>query len=193
MAATLKFLRTLHSWLGIVALPWVIFFGLTGFYLNHPDAVRAVLPLTSYEDTGAEFETLPTPLGMAEAADIAQAYWPDSPINNITKTTYHGYDSVSFERDAGAVIVALDTGHYYVKSNFRNLQFSPEGDMVGRKIYWNYVFGIFHRTGWLGWSLGTVLADITSLALIVFGLSGMVLWYLPKHKRFKRRLSRRSA
>lgn len=52
------------------------------------------------------------------------------------------------------------------------------------------MFGVFHRTGWLGWSLGTILADITSLALIVFGLSGMVLWYLPKHKRFKRRLGK---
>jgi len=193
MATTLKFLRTLHSWLGIVALPWVIFFGLTGFYLNHPDAVKSILPLTSYEDVGTQFVTLSQPLTEEDATEIAQGYWPDSPMKTVSEIVYHGHDAIKFEREAGQIIVAADTGHYYVKSNFRNLQFSPEGDLVGRKIYWNYVFGIFHRTGWLGWSLGTILADITSLALIVFGLSGMVLWYLPKHKRFKRRLRGRAA
>ncbi|SDJ33857.1 hypothetical protein SAMN05421850_11425 [Lutimaribacter saemankumensis] len=61
MAATLKFLRTLHSWLGLIALPWVILFGFTGFYLNHGQAIRSVLPLVSYEDVGDRFATLPSP------------------------------------------------------------------------------------------------------------------------------------
>lgn len=193
MAATLKLLRKLHSWLGIIALPWVILFGVTGFYLNHPDVIRAILPLTSYEDVGTRFEVLPKPLTMEEAEKIAQAYWPESQMKSVSKSVYHGHEAINFEREAGQIIVAVDTGHYYVKSRLKNLQFSPDGDLVGRKIYWNYVFGVFHRTGWLGWSLGTILADITSLALITFGVSGMVLWYLPKHKGLKRRLGKRIA
>lgn len=193
MAATLKFLRKLHSWLGIIALPWVILFGVTGFYLNHPDVIRSILPLTSYEDVGSRFEVLPKPLTMEEAEKIAQAYWPESQMKSVSKSVYHGHEAINFEREAGQIIVAVDTGHYYVKSRLKNLQFSPDGDLVGRKIYWNYVFGVFHRTGWLGWSLGTILADITSLALITFGISGMVLWYLPKHKGLKRRLGKRIA
>ncbi|OAN70481.1 hypothetical protein A8B83_13395 [Rhodobacteraceae bacterium EhC02] len=193
MAATLKFLRKLHSWLGIIALPWVILFGVTGFYLNHPDVIRSILPLTSYEDVGSRFEVLPKPLTMEEAERIAQAYWPESQMKSVSKSVYHGHEAINFEREAGQIIVAVDTGHYYVKSRLKNLQFSPDGDLVGRKIYWNYVFGVFHRTGWLGWSLGTILADITSLALITFGISGMVLWYLPKHKGLKRRLGKRIA
>ena len=193
MAATLKFLRKLHSWLGIIALPWVILFGVTGFYLNHPDVIRSILPLTSYEDVGSRFEVLPKPLTMEEAERIAQAYWPESQMKSVSKSVYHGHEAINFEREAGQIIVAVDTGHYYVKSILKNLQFSPDGDLVGRKIYWNYVFGVFHRTGWLGWSLGTILADITSLALITFGISGMVLWYLPKHKGLKRRLGKRIA
>ena len=193
MAATLKFLRKLHSWLGIIALPWVILFGVTGFYLNHPDVIRSILPLTSYEDVGSRFEVLPKPLTMEEAERIAQAYWPESQMKSVSKSVYHGHEAINFEREAGQIIVAVDTGHYYVKSRLKNLQFSPDGDLVGRKIYWNYVFGVFHRTGWLGWSLGTILADITSLALITFGVSGMVLWYLPKHKGLKRRLGKRIA
>ncbi|MDC1438834.1 PepSY domain-containing protein, partial [Planktomarina temperata] len=87
-------------------------------------------------------------------------------------------------------IVVSDTGHYYVKSRLQNKMFAPDGSLENRKLYWAYVFGVFHRTGWLGWSIGTVLADITAIALIIFGFSGLVLWYLPKHKRFKRRLGR---
>ena len=100
------------------------------------------------------------------------------------------YDVIEFEREAGAIIVVSDTGHYYVKSRLQNKMFAPDGSLENRKIYWAYVFGVFHRTGWLGWSIGTVLADITAIALIIFGFSGLVLWYLPKHKRFKRRLGR---
>ncbi|SDJ33880.1 hypothetical protein [Lutimaribacter saemankumensis] len=111
-------------------------------------------------------------------------------MTSVSEVVYHGHDAIRFEREAGQIIVAVNTGHYYVKSRLKNLHYAPDGTLVGRKIYWNYVFGVFHRTGWLGWSLGTILADITSLALIVFGLSGMALWYLPKHKRFKRRLGK---
>ena len=75
-----------------------------------------------------------------------------------------------------------------MKSRLQNKMFAPDGSLENRKIYWGYVFGVFHRTGWVGWSIGTVLADITAIALIIFGFSGLVLWYLPKHKRFKRRM-----
>ena len=72
MAWALKTLRTLHSWLGVVVLPWVIIFGISGFYLNHPDAVRAVLPFKSYSETDTNFPTLASPLTPDQAADIAR-------------------------------------------------------------------------------------------------------------------------
>lgn len=189
MAHLLKVLRTLHSWLGVIVLPWIIIFGISGFYLNHPDAVRSVLPFTAYNDQAFDFAELPVPLSTNQAADIAREIWPDSEMQSVTRIQYHGYDAIEFNRAAGRIIVVPNTGHYYVKSNLQNKIYTPAGDMADRKIYWDYVLGVFHRTGWLGWSLGTILADLTALALIGFGLTGIALWYLPRHKRFKRRLS----
>ncbi len=189
MAYVLKYVRMLHSWFGVIALPWVVFFGLTGFYLNHPDAVRSVLPFKTYDDSAALFVPLDTPLTPQSAADLARPYWPDSKMRSVKKITYHGLDAIEFDREAGQIIVATQTGHYYVKSRIQNRMFAPDGKLMHRKIYWGYVFGVFHRTGWLGWSIGTILADITAFSLMIFGISGLVLWYLPKHKRFKRRVS----
>lgn len=186
MALLLKYLRMMHSWLGIIALPWIIFFGLTGFYLNHPEAVRSILPLQSYEENIEAFTILDAPMAADVAANIARLYWPDSKMLSVRKARYHGLEVIQFERNAGLIIVATETGHYYVKSKLQNLMYSPDGEILDRKIYWDYVFGVFHRTGWLGWSLGTILADLTAFSLIIFGFSGVVLWYLPKHRRLKR-------
>lgn len=190
MALTLKYIRLLHSWFGIIALPWVIFFGLTGFYLNHPDVIRSILPLQNYQEDPNLFAQLDAPMTPEKAADIARLYWPESEMLSVNKITYHDQDAIRFERAAGDIIVVRNTGHYYVKSKIQNRMFDPSGTLVSRKIYWNYVFGVFHRTGWLGWSFGTILADITAFSLMIFGFSGLILWYLPKHKKLKRKFSR---
>ena len=31
---------------------------------------------------------------------------------------------------------------------------------------------------------------LAALVLMIFGFSGLILWYLPKHKKFKRKFSR---
>lgn len=189
MAKLLKLLRLVHSYLGLIALPWVIFFGVTGFYLNHPDIVLSAFPYKSYEDVGNEFPLREIPLTAEQAAEIARDIWPNSKMQSIERGTYHGHDVITFIREAGRIIVAVDTGHFYTKSNIKNTLYTPSGKVAARKIYWRYVFGVFHRTGWLGWSLGTILADLTALALIIFGCSGLALWYIPKHKRLMRRLT----
>ena len=190
MPLVLKYVRLLHSWFGVIALPWVIFFGLTGFYLNHPDAVRTILPFQTYEDNADVFPSLAQPISAEAAADVARNYWPKSKMLSIKNIEYHGFEAFEFEREAGYIIVVKSTGHYYVKSRIQNKMYSPNGELLERKMYWNYVFGVFHRTGWLGWSIGTILADITAFSLMIFGFSGLVLWYLPKHRRFKRTLAR---
>ena len=42
--------RSIHSWLGILLLPWVIFFGITGLYLNHQELVISWLPNSEYNE-----------------------------------------------------------------------------------------------------------------------------------------------
>ena len=188
MAQVLKVFRTIHSYLGIIALPWVILFGISGLYLNHPNLISNILPASSYSDTSEQFESLETPLTSEQAADIARLYFQNSPMKSIREIEYHGFNSIEFQRESGTIIVSKETGHYYVKNNFQNVLHSADGVVVDRKIYWNYFLGVFHRTGWFGWSIGTILADITAFALIIFGISGMTIWYIPRHRRFKRKV-----
>lgn len=188
MAQVLKVFRTIHSYLGIIALPWVILFGISGLYLNHPNLISNILPASSYSNTSEKFTPLETPLTSEQAADIARLYFQDSPMKSIREIEYHGFNSIEFQRESGTIIVSKETGHYYVKSNFQNVLHSADGVVVDRKIYWNYFLGVFHRTGWFGWSIGTILADITAFALIIFGISGMTIWYIPRHRRFKRKV-----
>ena len=95
------------------------------------------------------------------------------------------------KKQPGYVLVAIETGHYYVKSNYMRSTYAPDGTRLNVKIYWPYIFGVFHRTGWRDWSLSTIFADIIALSLVGFGLTGLFLWYLPKHKRIRRRILRR--
>lgn len=75
--------------------------------------------------------------------------------------------------------------------NYMHSTYALNGTRLNVKIYWPYIFGVFHRTGWKDWSLSTIFADIIALALVGFGLTGLLLWYLPKHKRMRRRILRR--
>ena len=186
MAHALKYLRTVHSWLGVLILPWVVLFGITGFYLNHPEIIRAISPYSNYEDNSSEFPRLQVPLTLEQSADIARNFWNDRQMIAIEEMNYHGHDAIRFQRDSGEIIIVPATGHYYLKTRFSNRMYSPEGELLGRKIYWDYLFGIFHRTGWLSRDIKTVFADITALALVVFGITGLALWYLPRHRRLKR-------
>lgn len=188
MAKVLKVIRTIHSYLGIIALPWVILFGISGLYLNHPNLITNILPASSYSNTSEQFAPLETPLTSEQAADIARLYFQGSPMKSIREIEYHGFNSIEFQRESGTIIVSKETGHYYVKNNFQNVLHSADGAVVDRKIYWNYFLGVFHRTGWFGWSIGTILADITAFALIIFGISGITVWYFPRHRRFKRKV-----
>lgn len=185
-------LRNIHSWMGILSLPWIMLFGLSGLYLNHPQLVSSVLPSPNYSDNAETFAPLETPLTPEFAAVIAHKYWPDSPMKSIRQISYHGFDAIEFNREAGAIIVAKETGHYYTKTRYQNVLYSPTGEAVDRKFYWSYILGVFHRTGWFGWSIGTILADVTAIILIVFAFTGMALWYLPKHKKIKKRFTARS-
>ena len=51
MSRVLRSLRLVHSWLGVLVLPWIVLFGLTGFYLNHERAVLSLLPDGAYDES----------------------------------------------------------------------------------------------------------------------------------------------
>ena len=182
--------RSIHSWLGILLMPWIIFFGITGLYLNHQELVISWLPNSEYNEAIFRQNYLENSVSREIAQTIANKYWKDEDSLSVENVVYHDFKSLRFKKPSGYIIISLNTGHYYVKSNYRRSTFDQNGYRVHTKIYWPYIFGIFHRTGWINWRLQTVLADLSAIALVLFGVTGTIVWYLPKHRRIIRRLKK---
>ena len=190
-AKLLKFLRVFHSWLGVLVLPWVIIIGATGFYLNHGKAILPLIETASFDETTFDLWLPEQSVTRETAAQTARTYWPDERITRVEEKEYHDRPSHIFYKESGRIIVTQPTGHYFVKTRFRRQTFSPDGTKLHTRIYWSSLFKTLHVRGWTSAKLGTWLADITSLALILFGITGMIMWWMPRSKRYIRKLKRR--
>ncbi|MGJ8589436.1 MAG: PepSY domain-containing protein [Yoonia sp.] len=191
-AQTLKTLRSLHGWLGVILLPWIIAIGATGFYLNHARMILDVLEPAAFEESSLRKWAGAAPVDRAAAALIAARSWPDVPLPEAERVDYHGFAAYQFEHDAGSVIVAGDTGHYWVKTDFTRKTFAPDGTEVHSKIYWSTIFKRIHTRGWFDSTFASWLADITAVAMVLFGLTGLVLFWLPRARRFKQAIGKGS-
>ncbi len=185
-ARTLRGLRTIHAWLGFFVLPWILIIGATGFYLNHYQAITAFLDGAAYDESRFSSHPDAHAIGYKEAFALAETIWPGQQIVDSRDEPYHGHEAFQFTKPSGKIIVTQATGHYFVKTWKTRITYAPDGTLLDRHIYWGPMLKQLHTDGWLGGSLGTWLADITALAMLVFGLSGMVLWWVPRGAKFKR-------
>ena len=182
----LRTLRTIHGWLGIFVVPWVLIMGLTGFYMNHSKMVLSLFQQKEFSESQFEKFQPPTTITRDTARILAESVWPKQSIKKIWKKDYHGRSSFYVRKATGLVILSIPTGHYYLKTRYTRRTFSPKGELVHKKIYWGRIFKDLHETGWLGGGMGTLLADIISIALIFFGVSGSMMWTIPRVRRFFR-------
>lgn len=189
----MRFLKTVHGWLGVIVLPWVIVIGLTGLFLNHEGLVRGWLDGSGYDE--AQFDAWPgaMPASVDAARALAERLYPGVDPVQDSATAYHGREAAIFDAGGTRVIVALATGHYWVKTDFTRLTHAPDGTLLERKIYWEGIFKRLHVRGWLSGTFGTWIADITAAAMVVFGLSGIVLFLVPRLRRRQNRRRMRAA
>ncbi len=187
----LRLLRTVHSWLGIVIFPWIVAIGATGFYLNHERAILPLIAAADYDES--RFERWPgaAPAGREAAVAVAAAVWPGETVSEVLERTYHGRPVFELVMPPGRVIVVKPTGHYFVKTAYTRRTYAPDGTLLHRKVYWDTVLKRLHVRGWLGRGLGTWLADLTSLAMVLFGATGLVLFLTPRLGRMRRALGGR--
>jgi len=186
-----RLFRTVHGWLGIFIFPWVIVIGATGFYLNHARAILPAIEGPNYDESRFDEWPVTTPVTLDTARMVAQSVWPEEEIAKVSEKTYHHRHSFEFKKASGQIIVTQPTGHYFVKTYFTRRTYAPDGTLLHSKVYWGSVFKKLHRAGWLGRSLGTWLADLTSLAMVVFGCSGIILWWVPRSRRILRSVADR--
>jgi len=183
----IRMLKTIHGWLGFFVMPWIIIIGLTGLYLNHSKLIYKYLPKPSYDE--AQFDAWPDPLHLDEQAAkmVARSVFPLDEFNLKTQRKYHNRAVFIFQGTTGRVIVAEKTGHYWVKSRYTRKTYDPSGHLLATKIYWGSLFKTLHARGWATPWLGTWLADIAAGAMIVFGLSGIIMFLTPKIRGRKNR------
>lgn len=183
----MQWLRSIHGWLGILILPWIIALGLTGFYLNHGDAVLSLIG--SGELDFQTFELLPGEQVVEEktALAIAAAYWPARTFTAAGVIDYHDESAYSLKAGEEELIVLLSSGYYFYKTAYTRKAFKPDGTRIDTKVYWPRIFKEFHVKGWLGGKLGTFFADFAALSMVLFGLTGMYLFLWPRYRRFARR------
>jgi hypothetical protein len=189
---TLRLLRTVHTWLGAFIFPWIVIIGATGFYLNHARPILSVLEGAAYAESRFDEWQGAQPVSQDTARAVAMTIWPDEPVQKVAETVYHDRPSFEVTMLSGKVIVTRPTGHYFVKTANTRRTYSPDGELLHSKIYWGAMFKRLHRDGWLGGGLGTWLADITSISMVVFGLTGAFLWWLPRSRRVWRAVTRRN-
>lgn len=184
----MRLLKTVHGWLGVIVLPWVIIIGFTGLFLNHESLFINVLSADSYDE--AQFDSWPgaRPVTVDEARALATRLYPAETLTLNSDTSYHGREAAIFAAGRTQVIVALKTGHYWVRTDFTRTTFAPDGTVLQRKISWATMFKRLHVRGWPSRTFGTWFADITAAAMVVFGVTGIVLFLVP---RLRRRQNRR--
>ena len=188
----IRTLKTVHGWLGFFVMPWIVVIGLTGIYLNHSEAILAWLPGPSFDER--QIETWPGArrVDYAGAEAIAASVFPEDSFKPSSKDSYHGFDAFILKGDSGRVIVAKDSGFYWVKTRFLRKTYDPDGRQVDTKIYWGRIFKVLHRAGWLDRdTLGTWPADIAGGAMALFGLTGMLMFLVPRIRRLRNRAARR--
>ena len=189
-ARTLRLLRTSHAWLAIIVFPWILMVGLTGFYLNHSKAVLRLIEPPAYDES--LFEQWPNSIKATResALALAETVWPREEVTKFSAKEYHSRPSYIMDLPSGQVTVSRATGHYFVKYGFMRETYAPDGTMLHSKRYWGSIFKRLHTRGWLSSRFGTWLADITSLTLVAFAISGMFLWWMPRAKKIGRVLRR---
>ncbi len=183
--------RKVHSWLGVFILPWVLLIGLTGIYLNHPKPFHQLLGEESL--TANTVAALPAENLSKEAAEqIALSVWPDQPIQKAGMTKYRNNQSLAFQKEDGHIIIPVPKARiYFVVTPFREFTYALDGKLVHQQYNLKRLFKTLHERGWASKRFGTWFADIVAGAMVFFGLTGFIMWLVPKVRRLRRHIVQR--
>ena len=187
-------LRTIHAWLGILVLPWVIILGLTGLYLNHTKLVKSFLP-SSERASLAVILQWPDPVEVTPdtALELMRVVWPDAVVQTVLEERFRKQAVLSIETDHGVLSVVKRSGHYWLRGQWQRDFYAPDGTLLNHYIAWGGLFKRLHVYGWLTRDFGRWLTDIAAVALVTFGFSGLVLFLNPRLRRRRNKKARLKA
>ncbi len=123
---TMKFVRRVHLYSGLFMFPWVMLYGVTALFFNHPQEFNggSVANFSSQEYADTSLANLPTPDGTAEqvVAALNSSGEDESPRVQLTSARSAQYTSnMTFTVHADSVehtvVINPVTGDGFVRSN----------------------------------------------------------------------------
>lgn len=182
-----RFLKTLHGWLGVMILPWVILAGLTGLYQNHGYLFLRVLPQTRIlPELIADLPSAPVDLAMVQALAVAEL----GREARVHEWQFFGRPGFQAAAPGQTLQVDAATGARLWISAYVSTLTDAKGHVLARQVQWARLLQRLHKAGWAGDRFGTWPADIVAGALVVFGSSGLWLFLAPRLRRWKNRRAR---
>ena len=164
-----KWSRIIHAYSSMVALLLVLFFGITGITLNHPDWTFGDEPTTTTETGTFDFAVAPD--GQVDYLKVSEAlrdqYAISAPVSDYQTTGTQGSISYRAPGYAADATFATDTGKYTVT-------IEQQG--------WVGVMNDLHKgrdanSSWK-WAI-----DVAGALLVLIALSGLLLQLFLKRRR----------
>ena len=181
----LKWCRTIHSWLGVIILPWVIVIALTGFYINHPQGFHTIL---GYEDiSNADVASLaPVQVSQQLVDTIAKANWPDEAPIGQGQTRYRNRQMFAIAKPSGTIFIPVpSTNIYFVRDGMHERIVGIDGTIFRNQLPYPQMFRVLHEQGWLSSTFGTFFADLVALSMVLFSFTGLLMFFVPKYRKLK--------
>lgn len=191
MLAFAQKIRALHKWMGLILFPWVIIYGLTGLYMNHGKWVLSLFPADRItEEIAAESPGLRPDEEAAKAWLRTQPFAPDS--RSLKQGSYHGQPAWFIALRGDTQVVAFkNSAQYVIREPYRRTLYGADGKPIDTRYHWGRILNDFHKRGFVASPFGSFLADVFSFILIGFGLTGLMVWGLPRLNRLVIRMRHR--
>ena len=150
----LRFLRTIHGWIGVLVIPWVLLYGLTGFYLNHERDMAFLFGSDEVDMLWREDQPGRLSDEAAARAWFAQVF-PDLPVEKVTDEDYHGKPAFQIATGSLLVIAPKNSSFYFDKTSHVRQLHDDTGAVINHHVYWPSILKELHTHGWLRSPLGT--------------------------------------
>lgn len=170
---TYQFIRKLHLYIAFSIMSFVFMYFVSGFILIHESWFLKSKPKT---ETFEEVVQIPVNSSIDEASNYVEKKLdihakPERAEKNNDESLYFEYS-----KPGGTLTVTILSGG--AKAIVKATQFTAAGTMVG-----------FHRVhgyggGWI-YNLYVLMMDLASIATILFGFTGLYLWYRLMRKNRK--------
>lgn len=170
---TYQFIRKLHLYIAFSVLSFVFMYFVSGFILIHEGWFLKSKPTTSTLQYAVH---IPDTSSMDKIAAYVENKFDIHAKREKAERNIDGSPYFEYSKPGGSVAITILPGS--AKAIVKTTQFSAAGTMVG-----------FHKVhgyggGWL-FNFYVLMMDLASIATILFGMTGLYLWYKLMRKKKK--------